>query len=90
MEIGVEYYNNYTKDLLSRIYVSKTISDDRIYANVGNIRNTGIEISLKSHNIRRKDFKWNTTLNFSHNENKIIKLYKKIPTGFSTKIWTQV
>lgn len=89
LELGVEYYNNYTKDLLSRIYISKTISDNRIYANVGNIRNTGIEISLKSHNIRRKDFEWNTSLNFSHNENKILKLYEGIPTGFGTKVWME-
>lgn len=51
LDIEVEYYNNVTKDLLSRIYVSRTISDDRIYANVGRIRNSGFEINLTSHNI---------------------------------------
>ncbi|HBH09622.1 MAG TPA: SusC/RagA family TonB-linked outer membrane protein, partial [Rikenellaceae bacterium] len=58
LDIEVEYYNNVTKDLLSRIYVSRTISDDRIYANVGRIRNSGFEINLTSHNIARKDFEW--------------------------------
>ena len=89
LDIEVEYYNNVTKDLLSRIYVSRTISDDRIYANVGRIRNSGFEINLTSHNIARKDFEWNTTLNFSHNSNKILELYNGIQTGFIDKVWKE-
>ena len=89
LDIEVEYYNNVTKDLLSRIYVSRTISDDRIYANVGRIRNSGFEINLTSHNIARKDFEWNTTLNFSHNSNKILELYNGIQTGFTDKVWKE-
>lgn len=89
LDIGVEYYNNLTDNLLSRIYVSRTISDDRIYANVGNIRNTGFEVSIKSANISGKDFEWTTTLNFSHNNNKILKLYEGIPTGFGSKVWME-
>ena len=89
LDIEVEYYNNVTKDLLSKIYVSRTISDDRIYANVGRIRNSGFEINLTSHNIVRKDFEWNTTLNFSHNSNKILKLYNGIQTGFNDKVWKE-
>lgn len=89
LDLGVEYYNNMTSDLLSKIYVSKTISDDRIYANVGNIMNRGFEVSLKSYNIRKRDFEWSTTLNFSHNENKILKLFEGIPTGFGYKVWME-
>ncbi len=89
LDIEVEYYKNVTKDLLSRIYVSRTISDDRIYANVGRIRNSGFEINLTSHNIARKDFEWNTTLNFSHNSNKILELYNGIQTGFINSVWKE-
>ncbi len=89
LDIEVEYYNNVTKDLLSKIYVSRTISDDRIYANVGRIGNSGFEINLTSHNIARKEFEWNTTLNFSHNSNKILKLYNGIQTGFNDKVWKE-
>ena len=89
LDVEVEYYNNVTKDLLSRIYVSRTISDDRIYANVGRIRNSGFEVNLTSHNISRKDFEWNTTLNFSHNSNQILKLYNGIQTGFTDKVWKE-
>lgn len=89
LDLEIEYYNNVTSDLLSRIYVSRTISDDRIYANVGSIRNSGFEINLTSHNFARKDFEWTTTLNFSHNSNKILKLYNGIQTGFTNSVWKE-
>lgn len=89
IDIGIEYYNNITRNLLSRIYVSKTISDDRIYANVGSIKNEGIEISLKSYNIKTSDFEWTTVLNFSHNKNRILNLYEGIPTSFGSSIWME-
>lgn len=89
LDFGFEYYNNLTKDLLSRIYVSRTISDDRIYANVGKIRNSGFEINFTSHNIDHEKFQWNTTLNFSHNQNRIVELYEGISTGFITSVWME-
>lgn len=89
IDLEIEFYNNATRDLLSRIYVSRTISDDRIYANVGRICNTGFEINLTSHNIARKNFEWNTTLNFSHNSNRILELYNGIQTGFTNRVWKE-
>jgi hypothetical protein len=38
-------------------------------ANNGQLTNTGIDISLVTHNIRRSDFIWNTTVIFSHFKN---------------------
>ncbi len=55
-----------------------SISDDRIYANVGRIRNSGFEINLTSHNIARKDFEWNTTLTSRTTPDKILELYNGI------------
>jgi iron complex outermembrane receptor protein len=42
--------------------------------NAGNIQNQGIELLITGSPIRKKDFEWNTTINFSRNRNKIIKL----------------
>lgn len=44
------------------------------YVNAGNIRNAGFELTINSKNIVRKDFQWNTTLTFSHYNNKITSL----------------
>jgi TonB-linked SusC/RagA family outer membrane protein len=43
--------------------------------NSGNIRNLGIEASLQYKVIETKAFEWTTTLNISHNSNKVIELF---------------
>ncbi|GGB20617.1 SusC/RagA family TonB-linked outer membrane protein [Puia dinghuensis] len=43
--------------------------------NLANVRNTGTEISLSTHNMGRKSaFQWNTTFNISFNKNWVTKL----------------
>jgi len=42
--------------------------------NVGEMENTGIDISITTHNIDKKNFSWNTTLIVSHFKNKLVKL----------------
>jgi TonB-dependent starch-binding outer membrane protein SusC len=45
--------------------------------NVGKMTNTGIDISITSHNITKSDFTWTTTFIFSHFKNKLNKLINK-------------
>ena len=85
----VEYYNNYTSDLLSKIYVSRTLSSDRIYANVGEMRNFGAELTINSTNVRTRNFSWDMGLNVSHNSNRIEKLYNGMTTSFGTTLWRE-
>jgi TonB-linked SusC/RagA family outer membrane protein len=44
------------------------------YINAGKLDNRGIEFTINSRNITNKDFKWNTTLTFSHYSNKVVSL----------------
>ncbi len=74
---SADYYNIDTKDLLavdraSNFYLGT--SDLNVLRNVGSINNRGIEFSLTSTNINRNDFKWNTTLNYARNRNKVVEL----------------
>ena len=55
-----------------RIYMVST------QANVGDMRNNGIEIMIKAIPVQTKDFEWNTTLTFSHNENKLLSLSNEL------------
>ena len=89
LAVELEYYNNYTKDLLSKIYVSRTISPDRIYANVGEISNQGVELDITSTNIRRGGFEWTTSFNIAHNRNRITRLYGGTSTSFGSVIWME-
>lgn len=45
-----------------------------LLTNVGQMRNTGVELEVRSNNIKTKDFSWTTAFNLSHNKNKILKL----------------
>lgn len=49
-------------------------------ANVGDMRNTGIELSLNADAIRTKDFDWNISLNLAHNENEVTRLSNDVFT----------
>ncbi|BCS85559.1 SusC/RagA family TonB-linked outer membrane protein [Prevotella herbatica] len=72
---SIEFYNKKTKDLIWNYPVSSFIYPfGTIQANVGEITNKGVEFSLNATAIKTKNFTWNTTLNLSHNVNKVNKL----------------
>ena len=48
--------------------------EDFVRDNVGQTRNKGIEVTLNSQNIRNKNFRWTTDLNFFLNRDEIIEL----------------
>lgn len=86
-DFEVEWYRNYTKNLLSNLDVSRTTGDTRVYRNVGEIENKGIEFTFTSRNFVAKkegDFAWTTDLNLSHNSNVLKKLYNGIQKNFNT------
>ncbi len=82
IDFEIEYYNNTTSNLLSQVYVSWAVSSDKVYANIGKVRNQGVEIDLRTTNIKRGDFSWYTTLNMSHNRNRILELYNDMLTSY--------
>ncbi|MBQ0006509.1 MAG: SusC/RagA family TonB-linked outer membrane protein, partial [Alistipes sp.] len=74
VQLNVEYYNKYTSSLLFP-YPASIVSGFSSYtANIGNIRNSGIELELSSTNIKKKNFSWTTDFNFTWQKNKIVTL----------------
>jgi len=71
---SIEVYQANTKDLLMTRTVPIMNGYSKIWDNIGETRNRGIEISLNSQNIRTKDFTWSTDFNFSLNRDKIVEL----------------
>lgn len=71
----VELYKTTTTDLLLNRDISAMTGFTSMLTNVGSIENKGLEISLNSNIINRKDFQWNINVNFAKNNNKIIELY---------------
>jgi TonB-linked SusC/RagA family outer membrane protein len=42
--------------------------------NVGEIENTGIEVTVNTTNVSSKNFQWTSGINFSYNKNKVLKI----------------
>jgi len=70
----VDYYYSKTKSLLFKREINSISGFQKNWTNLGKIRNKGIEIELTTYNIQTKDFKWNTSFNFSSNSNKVLDL----------------
>lgn len=70
----IDYYNKKTTDLLFWLSVPESAGSRGYYGNVGDIRNSGIELSLQGSLIHTKDVDWSLNLNLSHNKDKILKL----------------
>jgi len=71
----VELYNMDTKDLLVERSIPIMTGYSSIWANLGEVNNSGIEFTLNTINVKSKKFQWNTDFVFSHNKNKIVNLY---------------
>lgn len=69
----IEYYNKSTKDMIWDYPVSTAIYPvNWMTANVGKMRNRGIEVSINAVPVQTRDFTWSTSMNFSHNANKVV------------------
>jgi len=68
----IEYYDKRTSDLIADYAVSTTkYLVNVMTANVGEISNKGIELTLNATPVQTRDFNWNTSLNLSHNKNRV-------------------
>lgn len=75
----IEWYDKRTSDMLYNYEVSTpTYVYNTIAANVGDMKNTGVEILLNLDVIRNKNFTWNTSINLAHNKNEITKLSNEL------------
>ncbi|MBP6590314.1 MAG: SusC/RagA family TonB-linked outer membrane protein, partial [Chitinophagaceae bacterium] len=74
---SIDYYNKETIDLLSLIDVpAGTNFTNRIYTNVGDMNNKGIEFTLNSNIIRKTKLTWDLGFNITYNKNEVTKLTK--------------
>ena len=71
----IEYYDKRTSDLIFDYAVSTNrYPYGWMTANVGDISNKGVEITINAVPVKTHNFTWSTTLNLSHNKNVVEKL----------------
>ena len=72
---SIEYYQKHTKDLLNTVNApAGTNFANEITANVGEMKNEGVEFNVNAMVIQTKDFSWNIGYNITWNDSKITKL----------------
>lgn len=83
IDIVFDWYYKKTNDLLMIVDIpafagsgggSKYGVASSPWANVGSLRNTGIEVTLNTVNIENKNFQWRSNFVFSLNRNKVLSL----------------
>ena len=71
---SIDFYVSNTSDLLMSRTVPIMNGYNSIMDNVGETRNTGVELGLNSVNMENKNFRWSSSFNFALNRDKIIEL----------------
>ncbi|MCL1934138.1 MAG: SusC/RagA family TonB-linked outer membrane protein [Candidatus Azobacteroides sp.] len=74
--VGFEfsYYNKLTKGLIATLPIDPSNGYTAQRANLGNVRNDGVELSVSVVPVKTQDFQWDITYNFTKNYNKVEKL----------------
>jgi len=86
-DIGLEYYNKLTSDLLLNYPMALSTGFTGYDANVGRIRNQGFEFTLGAQLINTPDFKWHATLMGSVLKNKVLELTAEAPElNYGTRV----
>ena len=68
---SLDVYQKTSKELLFDVPLPLVSGGGTLTSNIGSVRNRGVEISLTTVNIESKDWNWQTTFNFAHNQNKV-------------------
>lgn len=74
LSVDVTWYKLNSRNQIIPIFLSPTSGYTQLITNAGEIENKGIEIVLNGSPIRKSNFSWDATLNFSRNRNKVLSL----------------
>jgi TonB-linked SusC/RagA family outer membrane protein len=74
LTLTVDLYAKQTQNMLIPTPVAGQTGYTQQWKNIGRVDNKGIEFQFSSRNIDKKDFKWITNFNISHNNNTVVDL----------------
>jgi TonB-linked SusC/RagA family outer membrane protein len=69
---SIDVYRQDTKNQVQSLALPGASGFTSIPFNVGLVRNAGVEVSLSSVNIQKKDFRWTTEISFSRNKEQVL------------------
>jgi TonB-dependent starch-binding outer membrane protein SusC len=71
---SIEFFSKTTNNLLYTIPVPQPAPFPNQLANVGSMRNTGVEFEITTNNVDTKDFTWKTNFNFTTLKNEVTQI----------------
>ncbi|MGZ3938040.1 MAG: SusC/RagA family TonB-linked outer membrane protein, partial [Flavisolibacter sp.] len=74
LNFDVAYYNAKVVDMIVPLQIAQTTGANNILANVGTLQNTGLEFNINGSPVAGRNFSWESGVNFSFNNNKLLKL----------------
>ena len=85
---SLDFYIKNTQDLLLDRPIPTTSGFTSVLENVGEVENRGIDLTINTLNIDRKNIKWETTFIGSYLKNEVVKLVDGVPfdAGFANRI----
>ena len=75
----VDLYQRNNSGLLYNVPLPALTGFTGVWENIGEIRNRGVELSLRPEIIQRPDFQWDLSFHISFNRNEVISLYEGQP-----------
>ena len=74
ISLTADAYYSITRALLFEQPTQSFTGFTKYWNNIGRVRNSGIELQLNTINFNRRNFKWETNLNFSLTRNKLLEI----------------
>ena len=71
---SIDFYTRQTTDMLLQKAQSSTSGFNTAWANVGSMRNTGVEFQFDANIINTDDWRWDLGFNIAHNKSKVLDL----------------
>lgn len=85
---NLDFYIKNTDDLLLNRPIPTTSGFTSVTQNVGQVRNTGVDLTLTTVNVNSRNLTWTTAVTFGYLKNEVVKLVDGTPidVGFATRI----
>ena len=74
----VNYYSDLSKDVLIDVSLAPSLGFDSFKENLGEVKNSGIELSIRGSIVKNRDLQWDVFTNVVRNENKLMKINKAL------------
>ncbi len=78
-DLTFDYYHHRTQDMVFNMPLSMTSAYSSVPKNIGELKNTGFELSITADIFRQKDLQWSATFVGATNKNEVVKLSTEFP-----------